>query len=133
VRSISLARIAADAERVRLRALAGRVVTRAVLGVVALLFVMGAIVFGHVAAWYWVRVGLDQTFLTATGILGGGDLLVAIILGFVATRSGPSRIELEALEVRRKAIQGIGSTLSLAQFVVPLLRIVANLTRRRKA
>jgi hypothetical protein len=132
MRPVRLARIAAEAEGVRLRGLVSRMVTRAILGVVALFFVMGALVFAHVAAWYWVRTGLNQSFLVTTGIIGAGDLLIAVILGFLATRSAPSRVEVEALEVRRKAIQAIGSTLSLAQLTIPLLRIVANLRRRRR-
>jgi hypothetical protein len=132
MRPFRLARVAAEAEGVRLRGLASRIVTRAILGVVALLFALGAIVFAHVAAWYWLRTGLDQTFLAAAGVLGGGDLLLAVILGFAATRSAPSRVELEALDVRRKAIRAIGSTLSVTQMVIPLLRLVANLRRRRR-
>jgi hypothetical protein len=107
-------------------------VVRIVLGVIALLFCFGAIVFAHVAAWYWLRAALDQTFLAATGILGGVDLLVAIVLGFLASRSSPSRLEVEALEVRRKAIRAIGSTISLTQLAIPLLRVLVNLRRRRR-
>ena len=125
-------RIAAEAEGVRLRGFASRIVTRALLGLIALLFVLGAIVFAHLAAWYWLRTGLDQTLPAAAGILGGVDLLVAIILGALAIRSTPSRVEAEALEVRRKAIQGIGSTLSLARLVIPILRIVANMRQPRR-
>jgi hypothetical protein len=131
MRPFRLARIAAEAEGVRLRGLVTRVVTRALLAVIALLFVAGAIAFGHVAAWYWLRIGMDQTFLATAGILGAADLLVAVIFGLLATRSTPSRVELEALEVRRKAIRAIGSTLSLTQLLIPILRIVANLRRRR--
>jgi hypothetical protein len=132
MRPFRLARIAAEAEGVRLRGLVSRIVTRAVLAIIALLFVLGAVAFAHVAAWYWLRIGMDQTFLAAAGILGGGDLLVAVVLGFLASRSTPSRVELEALDVRRKALQAIGSTLSLAQLVIPVLRITANLRRRRR-
>jgi len=132
MRAVRLARIAAEAEGVRLRGLISRTVTRVILGVIALLFVLGAIVVAHVAAWYWLQTGLGQTFLAASGIVGGADLLVAIVLGFLATRSSPGRIEIEALEVRRKAIQSIGTTLSLTQLAIPLLRIVADLRRRRR-
>jgi hypothetical protein len=132
VRVVRLARVAADAERVRLRGMLTRIVTRAILGVIALMFVLGAIVFAHLAVWYWLRIGQDQTFLAATGILGGGDLLAAIILGILAARSSPGRIEREALDVRRKAIQGIGSTFSLTQLVIPLISIVTSLRRRRR-
>ena len=113
-----------------MRRFAGRIVLRAVLGVIALLFLLGAIVFAHIAVWYWLRTGWAQSFPAAAGILGGADLLVAIILGFAATRSSPSRVELEALEVRRKAVTAIGGVFSLAGLVIPILRIVANLRRR---
>jgi hypothetical protein len=132
MRPVRLARIAAEAEGVRLRGLATRIATRVVLAVVALLFVIGAIVFAHVAAWYEIRIALDQTFLVTTGIMGGADLLVAIVLGLLASRSRPSRVEREALEVRRQAIQGISGTLSVTQMLIPALRLMANMRRTRR-
>lgn len=132
MRPVRLARIAAEAEGVRLRGMVSRIVTRAIFAVVAFLFVIGAIVFAHIAAWFELRTALDQTFLAATGEVAGFDLLVAIILGLLASRSSPSRVEREALDVRRKAVQAIGGTFSLAQLAVPVLRIGANLRRRRR-
>jgi hypothetical protein len=133
MRPFRLARIAAEAEGVRLRAILTRIVTRAIFAVIALFFVLGAVTFGHVAAWYEIRVALDQSFLATAGILGGADLLVGIILLVLASRSTPSKVETEALEVRRKAIEGIGSALSLTQMVIPLVRFGASLGRRRRA
>jgi hypothetical protein len=132
MRPFRLMRVAAEAEGVRLRGFVRRVVARIILGMIALLFGLGVIVFAHMAAWYWLRTGLDQTFLTTTAILGGVDLIVAVILGLFATRSTPSRVEVEALDVRRKAIEAIGSTLSLTRLIIPLMRIVANLRRRKQ-
>ena len=132
MRPIRLARIAAEAEGVRLRGLATRIATRAVMAVVALLFVIGAIVFAHVAAWYEIRIALDQTFLVTTGIMGGTDLLIAIVLGLLAGRSRPSRVEREALDVRRQAIQGLSGTLSVTQMLIPALRLMANMRRARR-
>jgi hypothetical protein len=99
---------------------------------VALVFIIGAIVFAHVAAWYEIRIALDQSFLVATGIMGGADLLIAIILGLLASRSRPSRVEREALDVRRQAIQGISGTLSVTQMLIPVLRLMSNLRRARR-
>src|ERR1700733_7737091 len=130
MRPIRLARIAAEAEGVRLRGMMTRIVTRVIFAVIALFFVLGAVTFGHVAAWYEIRVGLEQSFLVTAGIMGGADLLVAIILLLLASRSSPSRVEVEAREVRRKALEGIGSALSLTQLALPVLRIVAGMRRR---
>jgi hypothetical protein len=127
-----LLRVAAEAEGVRLRGFARRIVSRAVLGAVALVFLLGAIVFAHLGGWYGLRVGLGQTFPASVGIMGGADLLLAVVLGFLATRSTPSRVEREALEVRHKAVQGIAGTLSVAGLVIPVLRILADLRRRRR-
>jgi hypothetical protein len=132
MRPFRLACIAAEAEGVRLRGFVSRVVVRAALLMVALLFLLGAVAFAHIAAWYWLRTGLKQSFPATAGILGGADLLLAIILAFAATRSRPSRVELEALEVRRKAIVAIGGTFSLASLVIPILRMAVNLGRRRR-
>jgi hypothetical protein len=134
MRPVRLARIAAEAEGVRLRGMMARIVTRAIFAVIGLIFILGAVTFGHIAAWYEIRVALNQSYLATAGILGGADLLVAIILLFLASRSAPSRVETEALEVRRKAIQGLGSALNLTQLVLPLvLRIVGSARRRRRA
>lgn len=133
MRPFRLARIAAEAEGVRLRGMATRIVTRIIFAVIALFFALGAVVFAHVAAWYGIRIGLDQSYLAASGILGGVDLVLAILLGFLASRSSPSRVEVEALDVRRKAIEGIGSALSLTQIVLPLLRLLSGMRRRRRA
>ena len=132
MRAFRLARIAAEAEGVRLRGMATRIVTRIIFAVIALFFVLGAVVFGHIAAWYEVRIVLDQSYLTTTGILGSADMVLAVVLGFLATRSTPSRVEVEALDVRRKAIEGIASALSLTQLVIPILRLVSGMGRRKR-
>ena len=132
MRPFRLARIAAEAEGVRLRGMVTRLAVRAVFGATALIFIIGVLVFIHIAAWYGIRIDLNQSYLATAGILGGVDLLLAVILGFLATRSSPSRVETEALEVRRKAVEGLGSALSLTQMAVPVLRLGANLRRRKR-
>jgi hypothetical protein len=132
MRPVRLARIAAEAEGVRLRGMMTRMLTRVIFAVIALVFVLGALVFVHVAAWYEIRTALDLSYLVTAAILGGVDLLIAIILLVLASRSAPSRVEVEALEVRRKALEGLSSTLSLTQMAMPVLRIVSGATRRRR-
>ena len=131
MRPDKLARIAAEAEILRLRRMATRIGTRAAFAVVALMFVIGALVLGHLAIWYLVRIDLNQPVLIATAILGGGDLLIAVVLGILAGRSSPSRAEREALKVRRDALAGLRSAFSITQMALPLLQF-APLRRRKR-
>jgi hypothetical protein len=133
MRPIRLARIAAEAEGVRLRGLASRLAFRLVFLVVGLLFVIGAVVFVHIAAWYWIRLDGGLSYYATAGILGGIDLLIAVILIALASRSGPSRVEREALAVRNRALEGVTSVFSVSQLALPALRIVAGMRRRRRA
>ena len=52
VRSVSLLKIAAEAELLRYRCMAARQGRRAAFGAVALVFVMAVLVLGEVAAWF---------------------------------------------------------------------------------
>jgi len=132
MRPLRLARIAAEAEGVRLRGMLTRIVKRIILGLIALIFILAAIVFAHIAAWIEIRAALTLTDLGTAGILGGSDLLLALILGLMANYSRPSKVEVEAYEVRRKAIEGIRSAMSMTQFLLPLLRILADFRRSRR-
>jgi|SRR3954453_22127498 len=130
MRPVRLVRIATDAEILRWQAFGGRLVTRIVFALVAVIFVIGALAIAHVAAWYALRIDAGLQFYWCALILGGIDLIMAIILLLMASRSTPSRVEREALEVRQRAIAGLTTTLSLAQLALPLLG-VANSARRR--
>jgi hypothetical protein len=126
MRPFALARIAAQAETLRLRAMATRIAIRVLLAVIALLFLIGAVVFAHIAAWLW----LDRPGLVSAGILGGVDLGLAVILVILASRSGPGAVEREAVVVRRQALKGIGTTLTVVRLVTRMLQMFES-TRRR--
>jgi hypothetical protein len=128
-RPTQLIQIAAQAERIRLRAMGVRVATRLGFAVVAGLFAIGALVFAHIAAWYWLLIGRRQTVFIAAGALGGVDLLVAIIVGFLASRSRTSRTERDALEVRRGALDALEGTFSPTQLVLPIARLLPRVWR----
>ncbi|MFL5285061.1 MAG: hypothetical protein ACJ8AW_29830 [Rhodopila sp.] len=132
LRPVRLARIAAEAEGVRLRGFAARIATRAAFAAVALVFLLAVLVFVHVAAWYALFSIAGLSFLASTGIVGGVDLLLAIILGLVARSSRPTEVEAEALDVRRRAVQGLPSTLSASQLMLPVLQAAANVRQRRQ-
>jgi hypothetical protein len=127
-----LVRIAAEAEILRLRGMITRIAVRTALAGVALVFLLGALTSAHIAAWYWLRINLGQSFLATSGILGGLDLLIGIVCGLLASRSRPGRVEREALLVRRQAVAGLGNAFSLIQFASPLLQFVSNRGRQRR-
>jgi hypothetical protein len=133
MRAYRLASVAAEAEAIRWKCMAERTVMRVVFAVIAFLFLIGVIVFAHIAAWYWLRTGFGQNFYLTACILGGTDLLVAAIFGLLAARSAPGREERDALEVRRRAVQNIGTALSIGQMAIPVLRVTNTLLRRARA
>jgi len=130
MRPLRLARVAAEAEGVRLRQLARRTVFRAVCGIVALVFLAGALGFCHFAVWFWLR----QSFAppAAALIIAGGDLLLAIVLGVLAARSSPGRVEVEALAVRRRAVESITGSIALTTLGTQLLGLAIRVLRRRR-
>src|SRR5271165_6937839 len=103
MRTLRLVRIAAEAEGLRLRYSARRAVIRAVLGLIALSFLFGALVFCHIAAWYWLRMSFDRP--AAALIIAGVELVLTAILAIPVARSSPGRIETEALAIRRRAVE----------------------------
>jgi hypothetical protein len=129
MRVLELARVAAEAEGLRLRHNARRTAVRAVLGLIALGFLLGAIVLCHIAAWYRLSMSWDEPI--AALIIAGVDLLVAAVLALLAMRSSAGRVEAEALALRRRALDHASTSLTLPALVTPLLPFAARLFRRR--
>jgi hypothetical protein len=131
MRPLRLARIAAEAEGLRLRYAAKRAATRAIIGVIALAFLLGAVTFCHFAIWFWLRRSWEPP--SAALIMAGGDLVLALAFGLLAARSSPSQIEREALEVRKRALESATSGLAVSAIATQLLRLAVNLVRRSRA
>ncbi len=131
MRALRLARIAAEAEGVRLRRRAQRALIAAILASIASVFMLGALVFCHVAAWFYLRAHWEQP-ATAL-ILAGADVLLALVLVLFAARSTTSRVELEALAVRQRALESIGSTLAISAMATQLLRLAVSVFRRTRS
>jgi len=131
LKPLRLARIAAEAEGVRLRHVAQRTVTRIIVGVIALIFLMAALGFFHVAFWFWMRRTFESS--AASLIIAGGDLLIAVIFGLLAARSSPGRLETEALEVRRRALENATSSLAYSTLAAQALRVGISMFRRGRS
>ena len=130
MRTLRLARIAVEAEGLRLRHGARRTAVRAVLALIALGFLLGAVVFLQVAAWYWLRQSWDLP--AAALILAGIELVLAGLLGLLATRSTPGRLEVEALAVRNRALEAASSSLAFSALATQVLRLAIDLFRRSR-
>lgn len=120
MRAFRLAATSLEAERVLLGLRARRYAARAVLGVVALVFLGAALAMAHVLLWlalepHWSPLG-------RAAIILGCDLLLALILGFLAMRDAPSREEIEARVLRDTALAQTRASFGL----VPLLGGVAR-------
>jgi hypothetical protein len=123
---LRLIRIAMEAEALRLTHQVKRTVVRAALGYTALVLFLGAVAFAHVAAWYWLRDFMAGQY--AGLIFAGADLLFALILAILAFRSSPGRVELEALAIRRRALDDAAGSLTVTAL---LIRLVDQLIRSR--
>jgi hypothetical protein len=132
LRPIGALRIAAEAEGLRLKSQASRIVSRMVMGVIALVFLLVALAFAHVAVWYWLRLSYSWAQYWTACAIGGGDIILAAALGLMAARSSPSRVEREARDVRQRAIAGLGTTVAASTLVVPVIRVVGDMMRRRR-
>jgi hypothetical protein len=131
MRTLRLARIAAEAEGLRLRRQAQRTATRVAVGLIALMFLGWALLFAHAAAWFWLRDAVGWAAPGAAMAIFGADLVIAVLLTLFVVRSSPGRVEMEALLVRQRALESAASGLALTTMLVPTVRLVMNLMRRK--
>ena len=128
MRTFRLARIAAEAEGLRLRQRAQRTAIRVAFGMIAMAFMIGAVIFIHIAAWYWIRESLERQY--AGLIMAGADFMLAMVLAFAASRSAPGRVELEALAVRERAVESVLGSIAISSLTLQGVRVLTNLLRR---
>jgi hypothetical protein len=116
--------IAIDAEALRLRLLARRTLVRVVLGVVALTLLLSALAMAHVALWYWLRTRFEWPMDGTAAMLTAGDVVLAGVLAWVASRLGPGSVETEARLVRRRALQSLTATAIWSAILMRLLELI---------
>jgi hypothetical protein len=93
------------------------------------MFMIGAVMCGHAALWYWLRsmFNLQQAAL----IIGGGDLLLALVLAALATWSKETPIEREARAVRDRALLAARQPPRVAHFLMRTAPVVLPAVVRR--
>ena len=131
MRSLELAKIAWEAETLRLRRMARRTTSRLVMTVVALPFLLGTLAFLELALWSYVASRFIAPF--AALILAGVNILIAGVFLLAAAVSSDSRIEVEALKVRQRALEDVGRQLTIAAMVGPATRFVFNQLRASRS
>jgi hypothetical protein len=131
MRTLRLARVAAEAEGLLLRRRLRRIAIRAALGAVAAAFVVGAATMLHVYAWERLRPlwGPETTALA----MAGGDALVAVVLAVLALRTPADPIAAEAALVRDKALTEMRSAFTLTSWLRPLAGILVEQWLMRRA
>jgi hypothetical protein len=112
MRTVRLARIAAEAEVLRLRRMFRRLALDALLLLVVVLCLVAAFASGHVALFLLLQP--SQGGLYSALYLAGGDLAVACLTGLIVILHRPGRVERQALEVRQAAQAQIARDLTTA-------------------
>jgi len=130
IRSLRLARIAVQAEGLRLRRLARRTAVRVGLVLVAVPFLLACFAFLETALWDWLSGTLRPEF--AALITAGINFAVAGVLLLIAALSRDSQVEIEALRVRQRALEDATRQLTIAATVAPFIRLLLDQLRRRR-
>jgi hypothetical protein len=122
VRSLRLAGVAAQAERLRLHCLARRMAIRAALGGVAAVFVLLALAGAHVAVVVYLAACIPVTH--AVLWVMAGDLLLALLFAWLALRmSRPGPAERDARLLRDEALLPICDLISVGRVAMRVERL----------
>jgi amino acid transporter len=132
MRTLRLARVAAEAEALLLRRRLRRIAIRATLGGIAACFVAGTVTMLHVYAWtrlvpHW---GPEMTAL----LLAGGDAVVAIVIALFALWTPSDSIAVSAVAVRDQAMTEMRNAFTVTSLLKPLTGILLEqwLARRSR-
>ena len=123
MRPVNMAKIAAEAEVIRLKAMAQRQGMWAAFGAAAVIFALGVLVLMNILVWQLLRLYMQPIY--ATLILLLINLTIAAAFGVLAIWSSPSQTEQDALEVRQRAIHDFEGSLAMSA----LLPVAGSLAR----
>ena len=128
MRAVSLLRVAAEAELLRLRHMLIRQGMRAAYGVIAAVFALGVLVLINVAGWQVLRWYVQSIY--ATLILLGVNAVIGAVFALLAARSSPGRVEREAMRIREQALHEARGSMALTA-LVPIAGTVLRARRSR--
>jgi hypothetical protein len=120
MRLISLLRLAAQAESLRWRRTGRGYVIQGGLGVAAAMFGLMLLMMLHLAGY--TALSRRQEPELAALIVAGVDLVLLVLLGWLAAHHGADKVALEAEQVRDDALRQVGDTAARGLMLLPLLR-----------
>ena len=111
MRTVELGKVVVAAEALRLRRIARRQAMRAAFGAGAAVFAIGVLIVLHVLIYVVARFWLAPIW--AVLIVLAVDVIVAAILGFLATRNASDAVQLEAEQIKAQAIAEMKRSLTV--------------------
>jgi hypothetical protein len=133
MRTLRLARVAAEAEGLLLRRRLRGIAIRATLAAFAAIFALGALTLLHV--YVWLRVAPLWGHENATLAVAGFDAVVAVIVGLFALRTPTDRIATSAVAVRDQALNEMRNVFTITSMLKPLTGLLFEqwwVRRKRK-
>lgn len=126
MRTVRLARVAAQAEILLLRRYLSAAVRHALFGVVAAVFAIAVLVLLHVLAVIFLEQVAGLSPLLSVAIVLAIDLVFAVVFGLLATRRIEDPLIAEARRVRDTSLEQARQSLTLAAMLAPATRVVAQ-------
>jgi hypothetical protein len=126
MRTVRLARVAAQAEILLLRRMLTVVVRHAIFGAVAAVFAIAALVGVHVAGVLALEQFAHLSPLASVAIVLAVDLVIAVIFGLLASGKIADPVADEARRVRDQSLEQARQSLTLASMLAPATRLVAQ-------
>ncbi len=126
MRTVRLARVAAQAEILLVRRIISGVVRRAILGVVAAVFALGVLILLHVIIVMALEQFAHLMPIASVAIVLAVDLIIAVIFGLMANGTIADPVAEEARRVRDQSLEQARQSLTFAAMVAPATRMVAQ-------
>ena len=126
MRTVRLARVAAQAELLLVKRIVTGIVRRAIYGAVAAVFALGLLAGLHVMAALALVDYAHMAPVAALAIVAGVDLVIVVIFGLLAAGEVKDPVIEEARRVRDQSIEQARATLTLAALLAPATRLVAQ-------
>jgi uncharacterized membrane protein len=126
MRTVRLARIAAQAEILLVRRIAANVVRRAIFGAVAALFALAVLILLHVIGVMALERYAHFEPIIAAAIVLGVDLVIAVIFFLLASGKMADPIVQEARRVRDDSLEQARQSITVGAMLASSTRLLAQ-------